>query len=633
MAMQRFKFLFTLILFSPLAFLLGTSAHGQTGTPVFGQVVTSAGYPAASVPVRVCAITSSGIPCTPTSNIYSDAALTQQIGNPLSTDQYGNYTFFVGQGYYIVQITASSGVTYSYNIASNAVPGSYLPITGGTLTGGMTGTTIAATTVTGTTTNFTTANGTTLNLGTLNLTTGTVATLNAATVNTTLNAALQAGSDIGAKINTAYSGCSGQCTIYVPAGAYSFSTTINAPLNTYGTYGLTLDPGAVLTYTGSGDVIASQVNTYAITGSNRLVIQGGQIFCSTNSTTNGVHLYPGNSITVTRMLISGCNNGILVEGSDVVNIFDNEITGNNYGVQLISTNCNAAAPHNCSQTNTGGAVYSPNALHVHNNMMGFNNLWAIWDNGVLAPGTGSLNNSFAYNDFEQSGKSGGGTYGAVLIYKSVGDIVGPGNYFEDSPREVVLGQYTGGSGDYYAASSTLVIGNYFTTFVPIDGRTMSYNIELENAYHVMIEGNNEAGSPGISSSTNCYINAATGAENHTIIGINAILQNATTGSGNPTCVNGVASQLVGEGSYPIVNSNFQVYMAYQNWITAASATETVAVQNLTAGGSCFVTPVNAAALAQMGSSYISGIGAGYATFTHPATVNLRYNIFCVNNPN
>ena len=60
MAMQRFKFLFTLILFSPLAFLLGTSAHGQTGTPVFGQVVTSAGYPAASVPVRVCAITSSG---------------------------------------------------------------------------------------------------------------------------------------------------------------------------------------------------------------------------------------------------------------------------------------------------------------------------------------------------------------------------------------------------------------------------------------------------------------------------------------------------------------------------------------------------------------------------------------------
>lgn len=94
------------------------SANAQGGA-ISGQVITSFGYPAAAVPVRVCSYTSTGNPCTPTTTIYSDPLLATPIGNPTATDAYGNYSVFVPFGYYIVQITPSPGITYSYLVSSN----------------------------------------------------------------------------------------------------------------------------------------------------------------------------------------------------------------------------------------------------------------------------------------------------------------------------------------------------------------------------------------------------------------------------------------------------------------------------------------------------------------------------------
>ena len=58
------------------------------------------------------------------------------------------------------------------------------------------------------------------------------------------------GSDIGDRVNHALKSCSLQCTVYIPAGNYSFSVPIRLQLNTYGRYKLSGDPGAILTYTG-----------------------------------------------------------------------------------------------------------------------------------------------------------------------------------------------------------------------------------------------------------------------------------------------------------------------------------------------------------------------------------------------
>jgi len=96
-------------------------ALGQPGPGALsGQVIqlappTGTGGPAAFATVRVCPTTALGTPCSPTSNLFADQALTQPVPNPYTTDQYGNYSFYLTAGYYIVQISPLSTVTYSYN--------------------------------------------------------------------------------------------------------------------------------------------------------------------------------------------------------------------------------------------------------------------------------------------------------------------------------------------------------------------------------------------------------------------------------------------------------------------------------------------------------------------------------------
>lgn len=101
--------------------LTALCAFSQTSSgTISGQVFTMQGRPAAFAPIRVCANTSTGTPCTPTSNIFSDPALTQALANPTTADQYGNYSIFVAVGVYIVQITPTAGTTYSYLVSVSA---------------------------------------------------------------------------------------------------------------------------------------------------------------------------------------------------------------------------------------------------------------------------------------------------------------------------------------------------------------------------------------------------------------------------------------------------------------------------------------------------------------------------------
>lgn len=87
-----------------LMWLWSTLAFGQAGvianTALSSKTPT---YPGAQV--RVCPLTSTGIPCTPTSPIFQDQAESQPLGNPMSADQYGNYSFFAAPGFYTLQIT------------------------------------------------------------------------------------------------------------------------------------------------------------------------------------------------------------------------------------------------------------------------------------------------------------------------------------------------------------------------------------------------------------------------------------------------------------------------------------------------------------------------------------------------
>jgi len=118
----------------------------QNSVPISnGVIVDQGGQPVPFATVRICSVTSTGNPCTPTVPIYLDAGLSIPTGNPIQADQYGNYTVYGGvlafPNMYLVQIIPASGVTYSY-----VVNGPSCSLAGCTLTGPITATFFNATT-------------------------------------------------------------------------------------------------------------------------------------------------------------------------------------------------------------------------------------------------------------------------------------------------------------------------------------------------------------------------------------------------------------------------------------------------------------------------------------------------------
>jgi hypothetical protein len=73
-------------------------------------VFNAQGRPMAGATVRVCTSGATGQPCSPMASIYSDAALTQALANPLSADGLGNYTFYAAPGRYMIEISGP-GIT------------------------------------------------------------------------------------------------------------------------------------------------------------------------------------------------------------------------------------------------------------------------------------------------------------------------------------------------------------------------------------------------------------------------------------------------------------------------------------------------------------------------------------------
>lgn len=94
-------------------------AEGQAA-PISGQVVDQYGQPTPFASVRICSVTSTEGPngCTPTATIYQDYGLSTPVGNPYTTDQYGNYTVYVpaiaAPNLYIIEVSPANGITWSY---------------------------------------------------------------------------------------------------------------------------------------------------------------------------------------------------------------------------------------------------------------------------------------------------------------------------------------------------------------------------------------------------------------------------------------------------------------------------------------------------------------------------------------
>jgi hypothetical protein len=93
-----------------LIFACAGIAHAQ-GSRKDDVVFNAQGRPMAGATVRVCTSSATGQPCSPLALIYSDAALTQALANPLSADGLGNYTFYAAPGRYEIEISGPGIIT------------------------------------------------------------------------------------------------------------------------------------------------------------------------------------------------------------------------------------------------------------------------------------------------------------------------------------------------------------------------------------------------------------------------------------------------------------------------------------------------------------------------------------------
>ena len=93
-----------------LAVSLVPAAHAQ-GSRKDDIVFNAQGRPMAGATVRVCIAAATGQPCSPLANIYSDAAMTQALANPTTTDGLGNYTFYAAPGRYFIEVNGPGIIT------------------------------------------------------------------------------------------------------------------------------------------------------------------------------------------------------------------------------------------------------------------------------------------------------------------------------------------------------------------------------------------------------------------------------------------------------------------------------------------------------------------------------------------
>jgi hypothetical protein len=103
-----------------LLFFAGTAAVFAQGARKDDVVFNAQGRPMAGATVRVCTAAATGQPCAPLALIYSDAALTQALANPISSDGLGNYTFYAAPGRYEIEISGPS-------ITTKQIPNVILP--------------------------------------------------------------------------------------------------------------------------------------------------------------------------------------------------------------------------------------------------------------------------------------------------------------------------------------------------------------------------------------------------------------------------------------------------------------------------------------------------------------------------
>ena len=111
------------------AAILAPLGWSQTAIPISGEVISQYGQPVPGAQVRVCLVTSSGTPCTPTTPIFQDYGLSIPSRKPdagrcereLATVYAPPLS--TSPALYLVQVNPQAGTTYTYTVSGGSAQG------------------------------------------------------------------------------------------------------------------------------------------------------------------------------------------------------------------------------------------------------------------------------------------------------------------------------------------------------------------------------------------------------------------------------------------------------------------------------------------------------------------------------
>ncbi|MGA2019605.1 MAG: hypothetical protein ABSH02_03375 [Candidatus Sulfotelmatobacter sp.] len=197
----------------------------------------------------------------------------------------------------------------------------------------------------------------------------------------TVPIAVVGSEDIGAQINAAFAACSYTCVVSIPAGNYSYRTTINMTkpgqsLVGAGSY------ATILNYSGSGDGIFWQMSSFNSTKAGAL---RGLSVIGTSSATNCIHSGSLQGSTWDDVTVSGCTGTTAYSGA-----------GSN-GI-LLENVCQGGTGSSC----TGGVRAFTERTYMHNVHIGYSgqSTWVPGNTNGLHLLVNGGTYSFGYSEFD-----------------------------------------------------------------------------------------------------------------------------------------------------------------------------------------------------------------------------------------
>jgi hypothetical protein len=180
-------------------------------------------------------------------------------------------------------------------------------------------------------------------------------TLQCANCNGVLTATQYPGADIGAQVNAAFTACNEKCTVYIPAGSYSYTTTITMSKPSQSLRGAG-SAQTVLNYKGSGDGLLWQMTPF--TARKAGTLQGIAFVCTT-ATQNCIHSGSVQNSTWEDLTVTGAlgpnGTGILLE-----NVLINGVKAWTERTYMRNVSIGSPGPTGPAVGNTYGLVFRSN---------------------------------------------------------------------------------------------------------------------------------------------------------------------------------------------------------------------------------------------------------------------------------